>query len=200
MFDFFLIKFSFTADEKNADKSVTIQTPNKQCRVKLLAIPLPKEISDLLDKNVELLKSASQIADLSDRMKNRLTDLRESLIKEFQATDENAEIYNRNDLIDCIWAFGPKKCGSNILLNLTDFNHQSAWTNFKVSKKLETSNEEERDVRTDLESSFLSGYQLATLAGPLTEEPLHGVCFVVDEWSVDAGDESSISIGSLGGE
>lgn len=34
----------------------------------------------------------------------------------------------------------------------------------------------------DYDNSIVSGFQLATLAGPLCEEPLMGVCFVIENW------------------
>lgn len=126
-----------------------------------------------------------------------MAELRESLIKAFT---ETPDVYQRNDLIDRIWAFGPKKSGSNVLLNLTDFQHQNVWNNFKLVEKPTASGDSKREIRTDLENSFLSGYQLATLAGPLCEEPMHGVCLIVEEWKIEEEDESAISTGSLGGE
>lgn len=40
----------------------------------------------------------------------------------------------------------------------------------------------------EYDNSIVSGFQLATLAGPLCEEPLMGVCFVVENWiSLEAG-------------
>lgn len=38
---------------------------------------------------------------------------------------------------------------------------------------------------TKYENSFVNGFQIATLAGPLCEEPMMGVCFVVEDWTID---------------
>lgn len=186
-----------TADEKKADKSVIIHTANQQCRVKVSALPLPKAMSDLLEMNNELLKSVTHVIDLSDRTKIRLKELRESLVLAFQENAAQQEVFKRNDLIDLIWAFGPKKCGTNILINLSDYKHQSVWSSFEAKSISNTS--VERDPRCDLENSIISGYQLATLAGPLCEEPMHGVCFLVEEFLVNQGDEQTLSIGSIAG-
>ena len=35
----------------------------------------------------------------------------------------------------------------------------------------------------EYDNSIISGFQLATLAGPLCEEPLMGVCFVIEDWN-----------------
>lgn len=188
-----------TANEKNADKSVTFHTTNQQCRVKVVALPLPKAVADVLESNYELLKSATHVTDLSDRTKVRLKEFRESLTSAFKDSTEQHDLYNRNDLIDQIWAFGPKKCGTNMLINASDYKHLNVWSSLDGATKPTINNAAERDPRCDLENSLLNGYQLATLGGPLCEEPMHGVCFLIEEWTVNQGDESSLSIGSLAG-
>lgn len=186
-----------SADEKRADKSVIAYTTNQQCRIKLRALPLPKAVADLLEANYELLKSATHVTDLSDRTKIRLKEFRESLASAFKENSEQQELYERNDLIHQIWAFGPKKCGTNLLINLTDYKHQSVWNLLDGDAK--TAYDSQRDPRVDLENSLLNGYQLASLAGPLCEEPMHGVCFLIEEWVVNEIDECGLSIGSIAG-
>lgn len=39
-------------------------------------------------------------------------------------------------------------------------------------------------VLREFDNSIISGFQLATLAGPMCEEPLMGVCFSVERWDV----------------
>lgn len=187
-----------SADEKRADKSVTVYTTNQQCRVRLLAVPLPKAVADLLEANYDLLKSATHVTDLSDRTKVRLNELKESLTSAFKDSSEQ-ELFQRNDLVELIWAFGPKKCGTNLLINLTDYKHQNVLNLFNGAAKATMNAGSGRDARVDLENSLLNGYQLATLAGPLCEEPMHGVCFLIEEWIVNEADESGLSINSIAG-
>lgn len=60
----------------------------------------------------------------------------------------------------------------------------------------------------DYDNSVVSGFQLASLAGPLCEEPLMGVCFVVEKWtqlekemtSLVASDTGSTGLTSSGKE
>lgn len=189
-----------TADEKNADKSVIIHTANQQCRVKLTAIPLPKGITDLLESNHEFLKSATHVTDLSERTKIRLAELRATLRTTLNECTEHSKLFRRDDFIERIWGFGPKKCGTNLLINLTDFKHQNAWNAFDgVAKSTKQNDDDERDPRSDLENSIINGYQLATLSGPLCEEPMHGVCFFVEEFEIQLNDELGLSIGSIAG-
>lgn len=189
-----------TANEKNADKSVIIHTANQQCRVKLLALPLPKAITDFLESNYELLKSVAHVTDLSERTKILLKEFREKLQSAFKECTEHLELFGRNDLIERIWSIGPKKCGTNLLINLTDYKHQNLWNSFGGSTKSTKQNDgDERDARSDLENSIVNGFQLATLAGPLCEEPMNGVCFFIEEWEIRTNDELSLSIGSIAG-
>lgn len=189
-----------TPDEKNADKSVSIHTANQQCRAKLLAIPLPKAVADLLESHYELLKSATHVTDLSERTKARLIEFREKLRATFNECTEHSKLFHQNDLIEQIWAFGPKKCGTNMLINSTDYKHQNVWKLFdSVAKSTKQSVEDKRDARSDLENSIINGYQLATLSGPMCEEPMHGVCFFVEEFEIQMNDELGFSIGSIAG-
>lgn len=188
-----------TADEKNADKSLIIHTTNKQCQIKLLALPLPKEVTDLLEQSSNLLKSISKLtrATVSDRTKVQLDELQKSLPSAFKTVKENEENFHRDDIVDRIWSIGPKKCGTNILLNLTNFEHKSFWDFGERGGEATT---ETKDIRSDLENSFVNGFQIASLAGPICEEPMQGVCFVVEDWSIDVNSDSNAGTGQISGQ
>uniref|UniRef100_A0A1E1XEZ5 Ribosome assembly protein 1 n=1 Tax=Amblyomma aureolatum TaxID=187763 RepID=A0A1E1XEZ5_9ACAR len=55
-------------------------------------------------------------------------------------------------------------------------------------------------VLADYDHSFGSGFQLATLMGPLCQEPMMGVAFVVDEWNLDLSVEDPGTYGPLSGQ
>lgn len=81
------------------------------------------------------------------------------------------------DATDNIWAFGPRHCGPNILLNrVKDYNRPSIWSVIESNLDCTKSYRE-------LDNSVSSGFQLASLAGPLCEEPMQGVCFSLEEWN-----------------
>ncbi|KAK7076905.1 Elongation factor-like GTPase 1 [Halocaridina rubra] len=55
------------------------------------------------------------------------------------------------------------------------------------------------------DTNFVTGFQLASAAGPLCEEPLMGVCFIVEDWSLPAkrtndSGESFSTYGISGGQ
>ncbi|XP_039450927.1 elongation factor-like GTPase 1 [Culex pipiens pallens] len=164
------------AKEREREKTVTIHVPSRQSCVKLVAIPLPQEVIELLEGSEPILKAhaaAQDSSEVSQVLQDSLVELKGKLSKLF--SEAELEEFNEST-VDKIWSFGPKKCGTNILLNHSDYQHSPIW-NLKKSER--TSN----DFRSNYESSFVNGFQLASLAGPLCDEPMQGVCFVVLEWT-----------------
>ncbi|KAJ1378438.1 Translation elongation factor EFTu-like, domain 2 [Sesbania bispinosa] len=104
-------------------------------------------------------------------------------------------------LLRRIWALGPRQIGANILFT-PDIKAESTNTSVlirgcsHVSEKLgfeadssnsnsvsETSSNESQALYMDaerLESSVITGFQLATSAGPLCDEPMWGLAFVIE--------------------
>uniref|UniRef100_H2YCF4 Ribosome assembly protein 1 n=1 Tax=Ciona savignyi TaxID=51511 RepID=H2YCF4_CIOSA len=107
-----------------------------------------------------------------------------------------------SNAVDRIWSFGPRGNGPNILLNNEDdYNRPSIWTCAYVDDDLQSKGERccclyhafltslfpsNIGMYRECDQSIVSGFQLATLSGPLCEEPMHGVCFVVEEWKISA--------------
>ena len=172
--------------EKEREKSVTIQTPNKLCTIKLTAVPLPQEATELLDKNAETFKALSKISEnenMSENLLKTLAEINEKLKSIFK--NSKTEHLTENS-VENIWSIGPKKCGTNLLINETDFKIVNLW-----KSKLEKSSTD--DPRFNYESSFLNGFQMTTQAGPLADEPMQGVCFIVEEWTIHEMSEESVS-------
>ncbi|CAK9172010.1 unnamed protein product [Ilex paraguariensis] len=99
-----------------------------------------------------------------------------------------------------IWALGPRQVGPNILLvpdsegKITDSSLLIRGSPY-VSERLgfvdassidyaaaEASSVAPQPLYQEAESSVVSGFQLATAAGPLCEEPMWGMAFVVDAY------------------
>ncbi|XP_066273846.1 elongation factor-like GTPase 1 [Branchiostoma lanceolatum] len=168
--------------------SILLQTPNKLCSLKVRAMPLPEDISNLLEDNADLLRTLDRITkssgDIShhqaERAKvtaetlNRLTELKSTLEAKFAQAGRHYR-----DAIDQIWAFGPRRNGPNILLNrVAGYQRPSVWDCIDQGEVKSAAQFQHFD------HAIGSGFQLATLAGPLCEEPLMGVCFVVEEWTM----------------
>ncbi|XP_055614451.1 elongation factor-like GTPase 1 [Uranotaenia lowii] len=192
------------AKEKEREKTVTIDTPNKQSHIKMLALPLPTEITELLENSNGVLKAlvkAQTEKEMSHVLKTSLEELKTKLAKYFQ--ESKIEEFD-SETVDKIWSFGPRKCGTNILLNHSSFKHSSVW-DINVTTT-DSEQQETQDERQNYESSFINGFQLASLAGPLCDEPLQGVCFLVLNWEIDPSTEAEntsatiVSHGPLSGQ
>ena len=172
---------------------VSIQTPNKGCALLLQARPLPGRVTDILSSNTALLKALYLTSSssggktgmlLDTETLDKLTELRRELREGFSSEEGWSEF--SDDLLDRIWGFGPQSTGTNILLcGLADFKRRSVW----------------RALRGRADSTGLQGYnhnvvygfQLACQAGPLCEEPLRGVCFILRGWSYAAAEGERVA-------
>ncbi|KAI5725129.1 hypothetical protein M8J77_011339 [Diaphorina citri] len=85
-----------------------------------------------------------------------------------------AESLNEEDL-DRIVSFGPRYCGPNVLINCIPDLDYCLWPDSNRSTP-------SKDERLEHFNSVINGFQLATLAGPLCEEPMMGVGFKLLEW------------------
>lgn len=170
-----------TTPPTNNKGLVTVYTPNKSCKLQLLARPLPSNIVKLLEDNTHILKAMN----LLNNGETAISEFNEDTLlklRQFRADLEQAfsEDYNWNDAVDHIWAFGPRNTGPNILLNgIEDYPRPSLWTVLDPHLILES-----QHVIRDYDNSIVSGFQLAALAGPLCEEPMHGVCLVLVDWTI----------------
>ncbi|XP_076231146.1 elongation factor-like GTPase 1 isoform X1 [Calliopsis andreniformis] len=175
-------------EKKVENVSFAAWTSNRQCYFEIDARPLPEKVTKILEKNSDLIKtfhrhygqlslekedeteeisSSESLGSMSERKQRELESFKSDLTAAFLETGEEG-------VLDKIWAFGPRNCGPNILLNETDYRHKKFWEkHFKFV-----------DPRIPYESSMVNGFQLATLAGPLCEEPMMGVCFIVKKWEI----------------
>ncbi|CAD5111372.1 DgyrCDS688 [Dimorphilus gyrociliatus] len=127
--------------------------------VTVRAKPLELKTVQILEEKrnvLRLLNSGKTSAEVIESVKSSL----DGSLKE--------EGFNCNN----IWAFGPRKCGPNILFNkISNYERESVFAG-KVSKL------------RDYDNSIVSGFEMATSAGPLCGEPMHGVAFIVEEWEI----------------
>lgn len=171
-------------DSIGPDGLITIQTPNKRSIISLRALPLPERITKLLEENSPYIKALHKTVN-DQRNKNicnetlksetlkKIEDLKYQLDSIFK---EEGSIWN--NAVDQIWSFGPKHCGSNILLNrIPGYKQPSVW--------LQEKNQMSESIFLQYDSSFVNGFQLATLSGPLCQEPMMGVCYIVENWKIE---------------
>lgn len=100
---------------------MNVYTSNHLCCIKIRAEPLPIAVTNLLEKSTDILRALSEqkTENISEALecltiedsvsKNRIA------INTFQS--QLQEALGNNMDVSQIWAFGPRKCGPNILLN-----------------------------------------------------------------------------------
>lgn len=82
-------------------------------------------------------------------------------------------------VVDNIWAFGKKRNGPNLLVNkIENYARPSIWSIVDDKEKAATK-------YRDFDNSIVSGFMLACNRGPLCEEPLYGVCFIIEKWDFE---------------
>lgn len=173
--------------EEDQDPTLVVQhTADHSIMLHIRAVPLPVEVGNFLEQNVQSLKSlvllnttkessdAASGASLTETAIAEICELKEKLAEMLKSHE------TLSNVVDSIIAFGPRHVGPNMLINVVkDYNRPSVWRHLTSSSGSEGSSATVRP----LDHSILHGFQLATLAGPLCEEPMHGICFLLEEWT-----------------
>ena len=124
---------------------IEIRTANKLCSVHIRAMPLPEDVTRLLDKKSDLIKilvtvsSATSLAERRQLAEQVKLSTREALKGFYQelcsAFKEAGSIWD--GAADRIWAFGPRRVGSNVLLNrIPGYKRPSMWQNLGLTGML----------------------------------------------------------------
>ncbi|XP_054244019.1 elongation factor-like GTPase 1 isoform X1 [Indicator indicator] len=178
------------------DGLITMSTPNKQATLSVRAVPLPEEVTRLLEENSDLIRTMEQLNTSlnEDKKSHEINQKTLDRIKEFkQKLEQNLQGRKWRNAVDQIWSFGPRKCGPNILLYNFEGYKRSVWQCLGNAEK-------EVSKYRDFDNSIVSGFQLATLSGPMCEEPLMGVCFTVEKWEIHKAGEMLSTSGQDSGE
>ena len=107
-------------------------------------------------------------------------------------------------VVDKLWAFGPRRVGANMLINAIPGYFRKSWIHSASRKGGEVEDDldlgDELDLASVSETSFTklgdeswkhyegsinTGFQVATVAGPLCAEPVVGVAYFVTEIHID---------------
>ena len=191
---------------------VTVETQNKRCTITMevitvvlsrlvsafvkkfsfvKAFPLPPELTKLLEDNCDILRALDRDRSghsgsgetLSSHTLESLSSLQQQM-SALLATDPDLAGSGN------VWCVGPRRSGPNILINrVPSYNRGTLWS----------PDIDKTDPRSDLDSSVINGFQLATLAGPLCEEPMMGVAIVISRWEVREAEDTA-TYGSLSGQ
>jgi ribosome assembly protein 1 len=170
-----------TEDEEVIEAGlVEVTTINGRCTFRVRAVPLPEDITNLLEENQSLIKTMGQISKSQGKGKvglevqqNVIDSIREFKNQLSKVFRESGKMWR--DAENQMWSFGPKRVGPNLLLNrVKGYERANVWDCVELKQQ-------ELKLR-QYDNSIISGFQIATLSGPLCEEPLRGVCFIIEEW------------------
>jgi ribosome assembly protein 1 len=166
---------------------VQVNTSGKRFSMRLRAVSLPEEVTSLLEKHVDIIRTMSQTRCVNSLETTAIEDeVNEKLILQLQSKisklyDELDQAFQKSDwkdnAVDKILSFGPRRCGPNVLINYSPIALPNPWKRNVPETIVERST-------LDCLSSVINGFQLATLAGPLCEEPLFGVAFILEDLSI----------------
>nr|GEV50737.1 elongation factor-like GTPase 1 [Tanacetum cinerariifolium] len=153
-------------------------TPNGRCTVRVYIMKLPDTLTKLLDESSDLLGDviAGKVIRAQDdehpveSLRKRIWDAIESEVAD-GSSDKDMENYKLlwEDILKRIWALGPRQIS---FVSSSD----ELETEISTSAEIRSLNEEAQSLR----SSVLSGFQVATSSGPLCDEPMWGLAFVVE--------------------
>lgn len=185
-----------TKTKKDHNSEVIFFTANKKCSISLKSLPIPDIVSNYILEHIPLLKIIS-----TDRKVSKVEDIdkfKEGLKNKFDEAAKELSDQSRGSKSDCHWwtnctidqiiSFGPKNVGANMLLDQSGSKGvilKSFWEREQLGHQKVT-------IRNELESSIINGFQLATLSGPLCEEPMMGVAFVVTSLTIPG---TQVSVG-----
>lgn len=164
-------------------------------KLRILTVPLPECVTRLLEEHSHLLAMLSRLSSSTKENHLYTTEINASnssssnvkysqhalnAIENFKSklhrAFESSGSFWRG-AVDQIWSFGPNYNGCNILLNrIPSYSRLSVWERSCTSQSINS--------LAGYDTNFVTGFQMATSAGPLCEEPMMGVCFVIEEWSM----------------
>ncbi|CAO3698983.1 unnamed protein product [Rhizopus stolonifer] len=199
---------------------IEIKLSSKHLTLQVQTVPLPSRVTELLQKHTasikavvqeKLAKKSTKVEDVSLENTEAITtkllsaeELKKLLEQEFaEVKKEGGPLAQYWDgIVDQIWAFGPRRIGSNLLVNRIPGYVRKPFFELDSTKSSEVSGdhadevikvEEDKNALSLLDVDFHihTGFQLSTLTGPLCAEPMTGVCYIVQ--AVDIHPDDSVN-------
>ncbi|ETL79710.1 hypothetical protein L917_19716 [Phytophthora nicotianae] len=183
---------AFDKDE-NADvqdpKIALGTTPDGTLTLKLRALPLPLETAKLLEESAPFLKRITHNKKSTDEIDTKEADadieaaaedvaaFKKKLEKSLQTSDNS---FLKSLPLHQIWSCGPRRVGPNMLINNIPGYHSTGYL-FPPTSAAEVQDSEKAEQIRKLENSVVTGFQMASSAGPLCDEPVWGVAFIVED-------------------
>ena len=211
-------------------------TTSKQITIRLKVRPLPKSVAEFLNKNARVIRRLYAEKKAQDESRRgagtgdndvidenheqheadngpigdagmlSLLEFREKLREAFEGEKGQGHIWAH--VVDNITAFGPRRTGSNVLIDQTDektcerflqeesSDHEQATAVLASSPEKPSTSLDPRSFSDKIAYAF----QLATARGPMCHEPLHGVAVFLESLNVPPALSPTMTMGHLTGE
>eukprot|EP01059_Diplonema_ambulator_P036191 TRINITY_DN8938_c0_g1_i2.p1 TRINITY_DN8938_c0_g1~~TRINITY_DN8938_c0_g1_i2.p1 ORF type:complete len:952 (+),score=345.92 TRINITY_DN8938_c0_g1_i2:52-2907(+) len=195
-----LVTFKETIVTEQKKSTVSI-TSNKQYSFTLKAYAVPEGIMKCVEENEDDLKGVCDLIDvdrLSETNLKALNELREQFV---EAGGRWAKLWGK------IWSFGPKQYGSCLLFNEIDEGPFAAactmWT--KAARHVDKAWTDKGAIPKEvnirmIQDNVVAGFQMAADKGPLCDQPMTGVAFVLEEIEEEEIDPKDDVYGPLSGQ
>ena len=203
--------------------TVAVSTVDRHCSVHLRAVPLPSGVVHCLVQYSHLVRTANKLssaatptdradllAGVSEQLAADLRAFRLRLEAEFAGAGDD-EAWSA--AVDRVWSFS--RNGTNVLLNYVEgYDRPSPWTGLDRGPCRDSPSDGVPDQTSpsddglgrsvgvggggglwEYDSAVVSGFQIATQSGPLCEEPMMGVGFVVEQWIINSEPAQSTDSG-----
>lgn len=155
---------------------------NKIFTVRLRALPLPFPIRDFIDEHSEEIRQV--FAENFDRQSRLFLMLQEKMLAKFI---ESGSQWTRE--FEKIWSFGPRRMGSNILINhIADYSDSPFWKSIsstEEAKKLEPLCDDQKSDDDDDDDDDSDGNDHKNSGSTQTEQLV--ICTDTRKQPVDAG-------------
>lgn len=161
-----------------------VRVGDDKVSVRVTAAPIPGRMATILDDAGTLLRDIDEENARGDVIVKVREDL-DSALEDFANENASRRVPARsivsfwNNIFPRVWASGPRQFGPNLLVGPWESLTRPEWFRSLFGCSPETANHDSRMVR-ELEKAVVAGFQLGTQAGPLCEEPMHGVAIFVD--------------------
>ncbi|GBE84885.1 Ribosome assembly protein [Sparassis crispa] len=176
---------------------------NNLVKFTIRASPLPKLLVDFLLDNLATLKRLHteqvKIDDVTGTDAKANADTEEDLEEVYGEIIEKSSIPPEDfwralegkcreaggewiDVVDKLWAFGPQKAGSCVLI---DARCDSSPNSLKKALNRQKGDDSREHSKRGFDNSLEAGFQLATFQGPLCAEPVQGLAYFVESVEID---------------
>ncbi|CAL8574101.1 Cytoplasmic GTPase/eEF2-like protein (ribosomal bioproteinsis) [Xanthoria parietina] len=200
--------------------TVVVHTTSKQITIRLRVRPLPMAVTEFLESNVGIIRQLYAERQAKETAKQGMVDDAEQGVDhgdadahpqtvdlvsllDFRAklqdtfTEAAAPSESWSNVVDKIAAFGPRRTGPNILVDITG-SCQKFLQDDQQAKQSESDSPDEpprSDTLTakDFSDKISYAFQLAMAQGPLCSEPCQGLAVFLEEVTVAATPEDESS-------